>query len=44
MIPLKHLILYLKEAEFQRNVNGLDYYNQIKELFDIMYYIRDTNM
>ena len=44
MIQLEHFILFLKEAEFRLNVNGLDYHKQIKELFNIMNYIKDTNM
>lgn len=41
MITSKYFILYLKEAEFRRNVNDLDHLHQLKEIFDILNYIRD---
>ena len=42
IIPSDNFILYLKESEFRRNINNLDYNKKIFELFGILNYMRDV--
>ena len=44
IIPNENFILYLRESEFRRNINSLNYNKKWKELLDIFNYIYNRNL
>ena len=44
IIPSDNFILYLKESEFRRNINHLDFNKKILELFGVLNYMRDVGI